>query len=113
MPDLDRYGHMDTVAGASQQTRRASKRARVSWTAWVRSGQERKRFHTVDVSSRGAKLRPRGPFPVGAAIELEFVTPDGRRLHASGVVWRADLDGWAVLFLGTVPTGFDPSGHRV
>jgi hypothetical protein len=112
MSDFDRYGHMEKLAGVSQRTRRASPRARVSWTAWVRVGQERKRFHTVDVSSRGAKLRPRGPFAVGAAIDLEFITPDARRLRVSGVVWRADADGWAVLFLGAVPVGFDHPEHR-
>ena len=112
MPDFDRFGHMDMVVGVSQRTRRAILRSRVSWTAWVRTGQDRKRFHTVDVSSRGAKLRPRGVFPVGAAVELEFITPDARRLHVSGVVWRADSEGWAVLFLGAVPSGFDQHGHR-
>lgn len=103
---------MEQLGGVSQRTRRASPRAGVSWTAWVRGGQERKRFHTVNVSSRGAKLRPRGPYAVGAAVELEFITPDARRLQVSGVVWRADSDGWAVLFLGTVPTGFDQPVRR-
>jgi hypothetical protein len=65
------------------------------------------RFHAIDVSSRGAKLAPTGVFPVGAAVELEFVRPDGRRLHVSAVVWHADSDGLAVLFLGSVPAGFD------
>jgi hypothetical protein len=74
--------------------------------------QQRMRFHTVDVSPRGAKLRPRGVFPIGAAIELEFIKPDGRRVHASALVWRADSDGFAVLFVGAVPTGFDEHGHR-
>jgi len=103
---------MEQLAGISPRTRRASPRARVSWTAWVRAGQERKRFHAVDVSPRGAKLRPRGSFPVGAAIEIEFIPPDARRLHVSGIVWRADSDGLAVLFLGSVPTGFDAAGPR-
>lgn len=107
MSGFDRYAQADRLEAISPRTRRSSPRARVAWTTWVRAGQQRMRFHAVDVSPRGAKLRPRGVFPVGAAIELEFITPDGRRLHVSGVVWRADSDGWAVLFIGAVPTGFD------
>jgi hypothetical protein len=106
MSSFDRYAGQGTGVASSARTRRARPRARVSWTVWARAGQERVRFHAVDVSPRGAKLRPRGVFPVGAAIELEFITPDGRRLHVSAVVWRADSDGLAVLFLGSVPTGF-------
>jgi len=30
----------------------------------------------------------------------------------SGVVWRIDSDGMAVLFLGTIPTGFDLAPER-
>jgi len=113
MSGFDRYAQTDKLGvGIAARTRRSSQRARVAWTAWVRAGQERLRFHAVDVGPRGAKLRPRAAFPVGAAIELEFIKPDGRRLHVSGVVWRADSDGWAVLFLGSVPTGFDV-GHPV
>jgi hypothetical protein len=103
---------MRQLAGGAQRTRRASPRVRVSWTAWVRAGQERKRFDAVDISSRGAKLRPRGGYAVGAAIDLEFIKPGRRPLHVSGVVWRADSDGIAVLFRGTVPPGLDEIGHR-
>ena len=70
------------------------------------------RLHTVNVSARGAKLRPRGLFRVGTAIELDFIKPDDRHLHVSGVVWRVDPDGMAVLFLGTVPQGFDTLTQR-
>ncbi len=73
---------------------------------WGLVGQQRTRFHAVDVSPRGAKLRPRGLFPVGTPIQLDFIKPDGQHLHVSGVVWRIDSDGMAVLFLGTVPTDF-------
>jgi PilZ domain-containing protein len=76
------------------------------------AGQQRMRFHTVDVSRRGAKLRPKGPYQVGTALQLEFITPDGARLRVSSMVWRADADGMAVLFLGTIPKGFDAFGHR-
>jgi PilZ domain-containing protein len=92
------------LAERQQRTRRSSPRARVSWTAWARAGHQRMRFHTVDISPRGAKLRPKGPYRLGTALRLEFTT--------SSVVWRADADGMAVLFLGTIPKGFDALGHR-
>ncbi|HKW95617.1 MAG TPA: hypothetical protein VJX92_27260 [Methylomirabilota bacterium] len=43
----------------------------------------------------------------------EFIASDGRRLQVSAVVWRADADGVAVMFLGTVPQGFASLGHRI
>ena len=107
MSGLDGYAHTEKLAAVPPHTRRASRRVPVSWTVWARTGQQRMRFHAIDVSSRGAKLAPTGVFPVGAAVELEFVRPDGRRVHVSAVVWHADSDGLAVLFIGSVPAGFD------
>src|SRR5690242_329404 len=95
------------------KTRRFSERARVSWTVWATIGHRRVRFHTVDVSARGAKLRPRASLQVGTALQLEFIKPDGRRLHVSGVVLRTDADGATILFLGTVLQGFDGLGRRI
>lgn len=91
-----------------QRTRRLSGRTGVSWTVWVREGRRRLRFHTVNVSPRGAKLRPKGPFRAGTSVDLLFITPDQRRLRVSGIVWRVEADGLAVLFLGTVPTALGP-----
>ena len=88
------------------KTRRMSPRSRVSWTVWVQSGGRRLRCHTVDVSARGAKIRPRGSFQVGTTLDLEFIKPDNRRLRVSGVAWRAEPDALVVLFLGTIPQGF-------
>ena len=42
-------------------------------------------FHTVDVSPWGAKLRPNGFFQPDTLLQLEFINPDGRRLHVSRV----------------------------
>ena len=113
MSGFDRYAVMSDLADGAPRTRRFTERARVSWTVWGRVGQQRIRFHTVDVSARGAKLRPRGGLHVGTALQLEFITSDGRHLHVSGVVWRTDADGVAIMFLGTVPHGFDQLGRRV
>ena len=112
MSNVDRSAHTAALAPHPQRTRRTNPRARVSWSVWAQAGSQRMRLHTVDVSARGAKLRPRGAFRIGMAIELEFIKPDGRHLHVSGVVWRADPDGMAVLFLGTVPQGFATLAQR-
>jgi len=112
MVGLDRHAPTAEMSELQLPTRRFTARANVSWTVWARISQQRMRFHTVDVSPRGAKLRPRGPFPAGAALQLEFIKPDGQRLHVSGVVWRAERDGIAILFLGTIPKGFNELGHR-
>lgn len=94
------------------QTRRMSQRTRVRWTVWVQCGSRRLRCHTVDVSAGGAKIRPRGLFQVGMSLELEFIKPDGRHLHVSGVAWRAEPDALVVLFLGSIPQGFTDLSHR-
>jgi hypothetical protein len=112
MAGFSRYASTAEISDFQTRTRRFTARATVSWTVWASIGQHRMRFHTVDVSARGAKLRPRGPFPVGAPLQLVFIKPDGRRLHVSGVVWRADADGVAILFLGTIPKGLQGLGHR-
>ena len=98
--------------GPTARTRRTTPRMRVSWTVWVQSGARRLRCHTVDVSARGAKIRPRGLFQIGTALDLEFIKPDGRRLRVSGVAWRAEPDALVVLFLGIIPQGFTDLSHR-
>jgi hypothetical protein len=100
------------AAGAGAPSRRFSPRASVAWTVWVQSGRQRMRCHTVDVSARGAKIRPRGLFQVGTPLQLEFIKADGQRLRVSGVAWRAEADALAVLFLGTIPQAFNELGHR-
>ena len=84
------------------RTRRINTRAQVSWTVWARVRGERMRFHTVDVSTRGAKLRPRGNLPTGTALTLHFMKPSGR-VRVAAMVWRVDADGVGVFFLGPPP----------
>jgi hypothetical protein len=108
MSGFDRYAG----PSAAVRSRRFGERAGVSWTVWVQVGQQRMRCHTVDVSARGAKLRPRGLFPVGTPLHMEFIKPDGRRLRVSGVAWRAEADAMAVMFLGTIPQGLNELGHH-
>jgi PilZ domain len=87
------------------RTRRSNTRANVSWTVWARVRGQRVRFHTVDVSARGAKLRPRNDLQAGTPLTLQFVKPNGRPIRVSAMIWRVDADGLGVLFLGTTPEG--------
>jgi hypothetical protein len=48
----------------------------------------------------------------GTAVELQLQPPDGQALHVSGLVWRLDTDGMAVMFLRNIPVQFTGSGTR-
>jgi hypothetical protein len=93
------------VPGQHQRTRRSTRRANVSWTVYARVSGQRLRFHTVDVSARGAKLRPRGDLQAGTSLTLQFLKPNGRPVRLEAMVWRVDADGLGVFFLGTAPDG--------
>lgn len=88
-----------------QRTRRINRRANVSWTVFARVRGQRCRFHTVDVSARGAKLRPRADLLPGTSLTLQFVKPNGRRVRVAAMVWRVDVDGLGVFFLGSESDG--------
>ena len=94
-----------TVTDQHQRTRRTNRRANVSWTVFARVRGQRLRFHTVDVSARGAKLRPKGDLQAGTPLTLQFVKPNGRPIRVAAMVWRVDADGLGVFFLGTTPEG--------
>ena len=93
------------VPGQHQRTRRISRRANVSWTVFARVRGQRLRFHTVDVSARGAKLRPKGELQAGQSLTLQFVKPNGRPVRVAAMVWRVDADGLGVFFLGSESEG--------
>src|SRR5260370_33000627 len=101
MSGFDRYAG----PSAAVRSRPFGERAGVSWTVWVQAGQQRMRCHTVDVRARGAKLRPRGPFPVGTPLQMEFIKPAGQRLRVSGGGGRARADARAFMVPGTAPPG--------
>ncbi len=85
-----------------QRSRRANTRAGVSWTAWVQAGSRRFRCHTVDLSTNGAKLRPRGEMQPGTPVEVQLHPPEGKPVHVAAVVWRVDPDAMALLFLKSI-----------
>ncbi len=85
----------------------------MSWTVWIKTGERRVRHHTVDISSHGAKLRPRGTLQPGTPITLQIHPPEGGALRVSGVVWRLDSDGFVVLFLGSIPQHLTAASEAV
>src|SRR5260370_910355 len=79
MAAFDYYGRLAGPIEVQWRTRRFTERANVAWTVCASIGQQRMRFQTVDVSPRGAELRPPGVVPVGSPLQLEFTKPDGAR----------------------------------
>ena len=49
-------------------------------------------------SPRGAKLRPKGPYRLGTSLQLEFITPDGRRPPRVERGLARDADGMPFCF---------------
>jgi hypothetical protein len=89
-----------------QRTRRLHARKPVSWTAWVKTGTQRLRCHTVDLSANGARLKPRGEMQPGTPVQLQLQPPDGHAVDVDAVVWRVDHDSVAVMFLKNIPVHF-------
>jgi hypothetical protein len=85
-----------------QPSRRLHSRRPVSWTAWVKVGTRRLRCHTVDISTNGARLKPRGEIQPGTPIEIQLQPPDGPAMDVAAVVWRVDPDSMAVMFLRNI-----------
>lgn len=94
-----------TLARPHRRARRVSPRTSVCWTVWTRVRGRSLCFRTVDVSARGAKLRPKCDLPVGTPLTLRFVNPSGAPIRVEAMVWREDRDGLGVMFLGSAPPG--------
>src|SRR5258705_11854370 len=93
------------VPGQHQRTRRINRRANVTWTVFARIRGQRLRFHTVDVSARGAKLRPRGELQPGQSLALQFVNPTGKPVRVDSMFCRVDADGDRGYVLGVTTDG--------
>lgn len=82
--------------------RRRHPRTDVSWLVVVEAGQRRFLLQTVDISARGAKVRPRERLDIGTPAQLRFRPPDGTPFNVPALVWRTDSDGLAFLFMGDI-----------
>jgi len=81
-----------------QQDRRHHPRTRVAWPVVVNVGTSRYLSSSVDISTRGAKVRTKARLKTGTTVQLELVPPEGPPLRVGALVWRIDADGLAFLF---------------
>jgi hypothetical protein len=81
-----------------QQDRRSHPRTRVAWPIVVNVGTSRYLSSSVDISTRGAKVRTKARLKTGTTVQLEVVPPEGPPLRVGALVWRIDADGLAFLF---------------
>jgi hypothetical protein len=98
MPVADTVGMLT----AKQTDRRRHPRTDVSWLVVVEAGKRRFLLQTVDISARGAKVRPKERLDIGTPAQLRFRPPDGSPFNVPALVWRADSDGLAFLFMGDI-----------
>jgi PilZ domain-containing protein len=70
----------------------------VSWPVVVEAGKQFFLLQAVDVSGRGAKVRPTERLGEGSVAQLHFHPPDGSSLDVEAIVWRVDPDGLAFCF---------------
>jgi hypothetical protein len=82
--------------------RRRHPRTDVTWLVVVEAGKRRFLLQTVDISARGAKVRPKERIDIGTPAQLRFRPPDGSPFNVPALVWRQDSDGLAFLFMGDI-----------
>jgi len=86
-------------AGSGTQRRpRRYPRFTVSWPVVVEAGKRFFLLRAVNVSSRGAKVRPTERLGEGSVAQLHFHPPNGSSLDVETIVWRVDRDGLAFFF---------------
>jgi len=73
-------------------------RTNVSWPVVVEAGERLFLLQAVNLSARGAKVRPTERLGEGSLTRLHFHPPDGSSLEVEAIVWRVDLDGLAFCF---------------
>jgi len=70
----------------------------MSWPVLVKVGMNRYVASSVDISTRGAKVRTKALLKTGTTVQLELVPHEGPLLRVGALVWRVDADGLALLF---------------
>jgi hypothetical protein len=64
----------------------------------VEAGKRLYLLQAVNLSARGAKVRPMERLGEGTLARLRFHPPDGSSLDVEAILWRVDLDGLAFCF---------------
>jgi hypothetical protein len=95
--------HIATSPSPAEHRRHA--RVAASWPVTVQTGDRLLRLHAVNVSALGVKVsldEPllREPLEVGRPARLRIEPPGARPVEVEAIVWRADDDGPAFLFIG-------------
>src|SRR5262245_66247532 len=93
-------GAMSTTP-ARPNDRRRHPRTDVSWLVVVEAGKRRFLLQTMDISARGAKVRPKERLDIGTPAQLRFRPPDGSPFTVPALVGRAASDALTLLFMGT------------
>jgi len=83
--------------GVPRRTRRYP-RFEVSWPVVVEAGRRFYLLQAVDVSGRGARVRPTERLAEGSVARLHFHPPSGPSFDVEAVVWRVDPEGLSFLF---------------
>jgi len=95
------HSNASLLAGAGSGTQRRPRRYprfTVSWPVVVEAGKRFFLLQAVDVSGRGAKVRPTERLGEGSVAQLHFHPPNGPALDVEAIVWRVDRDGLAFFF---------------
>jgi len=82
----------------SQRRPRRYPRFNASWPVVVEAGKRFFLLQAVDVSGRGAKVRPMERLGEGSLAQLHFHPPNGSSFDVEAIVSRVDRDGLAFCF---------------
>lgn len=89
--------------------RRRHARVNISWPVIVEAGNRLLHVHTLNVSRGGAKVGLTEPLKVGTLAQLYFHRLNEPPLDVPAMVWRADPDGVAFLFIGNNQESLTPA----
>ena len=89
--------HLNGTGISPRQLRRYP-RAIVSWPVVMEAGRRIFLLQAVNVSGRGAKVRPTERLGEGHVARLHFHPPNGSSFDVEAIVWRVDRDGLAFFF---------------
>lgn len=84
--------------GADGVRPRRYPRFEVSWPVVVEAGKRFFLLQAVNVSGRGARVRPTERLAEGSVAGLHFHPPTGPSFDVEAVVWRVDPEGLSFLF---------------
>jgi hypothetical protein len=91
-------GRLPNGTNVSRRQLRRYPRVSVSWPVVVEAGRRIFLLQAVNVSGRGAKVRPMERLDEGHVARLHFHPPAGSSFDVEAIVWRVDRDGLVFFF---------------